>query len=296
VELREPTREDAPAIAELLNAHSEALFGEPALTAAQVRDWFALPEIWMRLAEGDGPLVGYVDVSEEAGRWNIDLRALDVDAARILLDASCEHAGTDGVVRGYAPSEDTVAAAAYRGAGFEVIRHSFQMRIELDAWPSEPVFPEGIEVRPMRDGEEERIHAAHMSAFADHWEFHEQTFEQWRIWHRDRESFDAELWFLALERDEIAGFALCAPALSGEPDFGWVELLGVRPPWRRRGLGEALLQHSFRELYTRGFTRIGLGVDADSTTGAVRLYERVGMHQVRRTDTWELRTWSELGQ
>jgi mycothiol synthase len=182
-----------------------------------------------------------------------------------------------------------VAAEVYRQAGFEIIRHSFQMRIELDARPAAAVFPEGIEVRPMREGEEERIHAAHMSAFADHWEFHEQTFEEWRRWHRDRESFDAELWFLALAGDEIAGLALCAQAFTGEPDFGWVELLGVRPAWRRRGLGEALLRHGFRELYARGFTRIGLGVDADNTTGAVRLYERVGMHQVRRNDTWELR-------
>ena len=290
MELREPTREDASAIAELLNAHSEALFGEPVLTAAQVRDWFALPEIWMRLAEADGRPVGYVDVSEEAGRWNIDLRALDVDAARFLLAASCELPGPDAVVRGFAPQEDAAATEAFREGGFEIVRHSFQMRVELDAEPAPPVFPEGVEVRPMRDGEEERIHAAHMSAFADHWEFHEQTFEQWRIWHRDRASFDPELWYLALGGDEIAGFALCAPAHSGEPDFGWVEVLGVRPPWRRRGLGEALLRHSFRELYARGFPRIGLGVDAENTTGAVRLYERVGMHVVRRSDTWELRT------
>ena len=287
MELREPTREDAPAIAELLNAQSEALFGEPVLTEAQVRDWFALPDIWIRLAEAEGRPVGYVDVSEEAGRWNIDLRALDVAAARVLLDASCEHVGTDGVARGYAPSEDTVAAAAYRDAGFEVIRHSFQMRIELDACPAEPVFPTGIEVRPMREGEEERIHAAHMETFAELWGFHEQTYEQWRVWQRDRTSFNPELWYLALEGDELAGFALCAPAHSGEPDFGWVELLGVRPAWRRRGLGEALLRHSFREMYARGFTRIGLGVDAENATGAVKLYERVGMHQVRRNDTWE---------
>ncbi len=107
----------------------------------------------------------------------------------------------------------------------------------------------------MREGEEERIHAAHMNAFADHWDFHEQSFEQWRRWQRDREFFDPTLWFLALDGDEIAGFALCAPHFSGEPAFGWVDLLGVRPEWRRRGLGEALLRHAFRALYVRGFTQ-----------------------------------------
>ena len=32
---------------------------------------------------------------------------------------------------------------------------------------------------------------------------------------------------------------------------------------------------------------VALGVDAENTTGAVALYERVGMHVVRRSDTWE---------
>ncbi|MEJ7566935.1 MAG: GNAT family N-acetyltransferase [Gaiellaceae bacterium] len=288
--LREPAREDASAIAELLDAHSAALHGERDLAPAQILDWFGLPEIWMRLAEVEGKPVGYADVSEEGGRWSIDMRALDVEAARILLEAAREHAGAGALLRGYTPSVDALAAGAYRDAGFSIVRHSFQMRVELTAPPAPPDLPKGIVVRPMRDGEEERIHAAHMRAFADHWEFHEQSFEQWRRWHRDRDSFDATLWFLALDGDEVAGFVLCSPHFSGEPDFGWVELLGVRPAWRRRGLGEALLLHGFRALRARGFTRVGLGVDAENTTGAVRLYERVGMRPARRSDTWELRT------
>ena len=288
--LREPMREDAPAIAELLGAHSHLLYGERDLAPAQILDWFGMPGIWMRLAEIEIGPVGYADVSEEGGRWSIDLRALDGNAARALLGASREHAGGGALLRGYAPSVDEVAGEAYREAGFAIVRHSFQMRVELAAPPEPPELPKGIVVRPMLEGEEERIHAAHMSAFADHWEFHEQTYEQWRRWHRDREYFDATLWFLAIDGDEIAGFVLCAPHFSGEPDFGWVELLGVRPAWRRRGLGEALLRHGFRALRARGFTRVGLGVDAENTTGAVRLYERVGMRPVRRSDTWELRS------
>lgn len=295
MELREPAREDAPLIADLLNAHSSALFGERDLAPAQILDWFALPSLWMRLAELERRPVGYADLSEEGGRWSIDLRALDARAARVLLEAACERTaqvagGKGALLRGYAPAEDALAVGAYSSAGFDVVRHSIQMRVELSAPSDPPELPRGIVVRPMRDGEEERIHAAHMSAFADHWEFHEQSYEQWRRWHRDREFFDATLWFLALDEDEIAGFALCGQHFSGEPDFGWVELLGVRPEWRRRGLGEAMLRHGFRALHARGLTRIGLGVDAENTTGAVRLYERVGMRAVRRSDTWELRT------
>jgi ribosomal protein S18 acetylase RimI-like enzyme len=64
-------------------------------------------------------------------------------------------------------------------------------------------------------------------------------------------------------------------------------VLGVRPQWRRRGVATALLRHSFRDFRDRGATRVGLGVDGENTTGAVRLYERVGMRVVRRNDTYE---------
>ena len=53
--------------------------------------------------------------------------------------------------------------------------------------------------------------------------------------------------------------------------------LGVRRPWRKRGLGLALLQHSFGEFYRRGIRVINLGVDAGSPTGATRLYKKAGM-------------------
>jgi ribosomal protein S18 acetylase RimI-like enzyme len=49
-----------------------------------------------------------------------------------------------------------------------------------------------------------------------------------------------------------------------------------------------LLRHAFREFRHRGFRRARLGVDAENTTGAVRLYEQVGMRQIRRYDTYEL--------
>jgi mycothiol synthase len=75
--------------------------------------------------------------------------------------------------------------------------------------------------------------------------------------------------------------------LSGDPTYGWVGILGVRPPWRRRGIALALLLHSFAVFRERGCTRVGLGVDAESTTGALELYERAGMHVHRCQDTLE---------
>lgn len=141
MELREPTPDDVPVIAALLNAHAGALFGERELSTDLVLDWFELPDIWMRLAEIDGEPVGYADLSEEGGRWSIDLRALDPGAAQALLAACREAAGADALLRGYAPATDEIASGVYASAGFEIVRHSFQMRVQLDGAPPEPAFP-----------------------------------------------------------------------------------------------------------------------------------------------------------
>ena len=95
-------------------------------------------------------------------------------------------------------------------------------------------------------------------------------------------SFDRSLWFVAEQDDEVAGIIL-SRAPENEPGLGWVRVLGVLPEHRRRGLGQALLQHAFAEFARRGFTAVGLGVDAENPTGALRVYERAGMH-VERTN------------
>ncbi len=91
------------------------------------------------------------------------------------------------------------------------------------------------------------------------------------------QNFDPTLWFLAFDGDEIAGASLC----TYQMDYGWVDTLAVRRPWRRKGLGLALLHHSFGEFYRRGTYNVGLTVDSQNLTGATRLYERAGMHVAR---------------
>jgi ribosomal protein S18 acetylase RimI-like enzyme len=100
-----------------------------------------------------------------------------------------------------------------------------------------------------------------------------------------REPFDPGLWFFAEKGQQLVGACLCRGEHGGDGSFGWVSVIGVRKPWRGRGLGSALLLHSFRELRDRGKKRVGLGVRADNATGAVRLYERVGM-KVQRRIVW----------
>jgi len=61
-----------------------------------------------------------------------------------------------------------------------------------------------------------------------------------------------------------------------------VSSLGVRRPWRKRGLATAILVWSLQEAASHGLKAVALDVDADNPTGAKRLYERVGFREVER--------------
>jgi mycothiol synthase len=287
--IREPHVDQAGAIADLLNQHAQLAFGETEIAEAEVRHWFGMRDIWIRVAERDGQLVGYLDAVKRRGdAVELDVRTTDLEVAKALLLAGATHAG-DGVVRVVVQGDDDVLREAAEADGWKPVRYSFQMRIDLHDDLPEPCWPDGISARMMQPGDERRVYEANNEAFADDWYFRVQPFEEWSSDAFGRENFDPTLTWLAEEDGELAGFSANSWHFSGDPQFGWIGTLGVRPHWRRRGLATALLNQSFRDFRSRGANRVGLGVDAQNETGAVRLYERVGMQVVRRNDTYEKR-------
>jgi mycothiol synthase len=299
--LRPPAAGEAGAITDLFNAATRVMYGVDELTEAEIQRWLDSPTVEpardIRLAERDGTVVGYADVYDENvqhRRYWFDVRVHpdhgDEGAARALVRWLV--ARTDGerepgaFMRGFVHERNELVRRVLEEEGYRLIRHSYRMAITLPNELEEPRWPEGIEVRMMRPGEEREVYEMHEECFADHWEHEREPYEEWAHWTVERADFDASLWFVALDGDELAGYALCRP-FEAEPDMGWVEMLGVRGPWRRRGLAKALLHHVFREFAARGFPRVGLGVDAESLTGANVLYEHVGMEVVRRFDVYE---------
>ena len=159
------------------------------------------------------------------------------------------------------------------------------MEIELGDPP--PVRPPGeLRLDTYRDADAEPLRAAINEAFAVDPFWHEVSPANFRDFYLGARGYDPQLWPLARDSDELAGFALRYPVQGTDTELGWVGTLGVRAAWRRRGLGEALLRLAFAALHERGLRRAGLGVDAENATGALRLYERVGMRRVRRSDSW----------
>lgn len=284
-----PARADeASAAAELLNEHSRRLYGKDDTTSEELRMYWESPDVDFErdvlLAEAnEGRLLGYADLGLHGAHVWFDIRGFEPEPLASLLGAiearAREKEPGAGFI-GYASEEDRAVRDLYERAGYRLIRRSFHMEIDLDGNRPEPTWPDGITVRTLRAGEEERVYEAHMESFADTWMFTHEPFESWSHWFVKDPAFDPSLWFLADDGDELVGVALTR-ASETEAALGWVRVLGVVPPHRRRGLGEALPRHTFSEFHRRGFERVGLGVDAENPTGAVRLYEAAGMRVSR---------------
>jgi len=155
--------------------------------------------------------------------------------------------------------------------------------IDVDV-PFETGSPDGVTIRTFERGRDERaVHATLTEAFARHYGFSEEPFDEWSAVAFARDSFDPALWFVADVDEEVVGALLGVVRL----DMGWVADLGVRGGWRNRGIGEALMRRSLESFRARGFRSVGLNVDPENETGAMRLYQRLGFRFERRFDFYE---------
>jgi len=290
--LRPPRDDEFDAMLELMNAHQLAAFGEADSTPEELRLWLTTPYVVVendiRVLERGGRLIGYADVDssrEEPPLWWCDLKvAPDVDANEVVptLVAWLDERAAKGRLRVWTSDTDGRIKDAFARLGFSPSRHSYRMEIDLGGTEREPVWPDGIAVRTATSSDHRAVHEAVVEVWRDTNDHYDDTFEEWAHWNVEPESYDPDLWFLAHADDELAGFSICRQD-DVDSNAGYVGLLGVRRPWRRQGLGEALLLRSFAEFRQRGYTRGTLGVDASSPTGATRLYERAGMRVYRDT-------------
>jgi mycothiol synthase len=284
-EFREPTEEDAQAVADLLNAYELAVTEVPELVTEEDVLLFWRRENEARLVLDGDALVGFAFLQRRGGRWDgdgyvhPDAFGRGVGTAIVdWIERRSRELGSPEARIGIA-SEDERAAFLLRGHGFEPIRSFFRMVIDLDAEPEQPAWPEGFVVAALAPGEERELYQVLEDAFLDHWGHTSRTYEEWL----GTRVLEYDLCFLVRAGGEVAAGAQCKREFLG---MGWVDVLGTRREYRRRGLGDALLRHAFRELYRQGARRVGLGVDAENPTGATRLYERAGMRAVSQADVY----------
>ena len=187
------------------------------------------------------------------------------------------------VIQSMVNTRNEAGPALLRAMGYSPIRYFWRMEIKLQESPATVTFPTGLELRPfIKDEHAVAVWQADNEAFRDHWGSHEFTYQNWSE-KFDNPNFDPTLWMVVWDGEQVAGFSQNRFRMG----IGWVGTIGVRRPWRKMGLGQALLQHSFGEFYKRGTKTIGLGVDASNPTGATRLYQRAGMVVASEHITYE---------
>jgi mycothiol synthase len=289
--VRPVSAEDAPAVNTLVRATDVAVQGWSDTTETDLLDWWRLADLerdsW--LIE-NGEVAAYGLLYAHGATADLDCFVHPAWKGRglgsWLLDRGVERGRERGLPKAHtwALAPDTDARRLFELKGFDEVRRYFRMQIELDAPPAPAEWPVRFRVDTFTMDDARVFHAVLNEAFEEEWEWVAKPFERWLEERVNQPSFDPGLCFLVREGDEVVA------ALRGEPERsggGWIGAIGVRKPWRTRGLGLALLRHAFAEFYRRGQPRIGLGVDVENPTGATRLYERAGMHVVYEAVAFE---------
>lgn len=278
---------DIEAVHEIIAAQHTVDYGSAMSLEELQRRWQSIDlENDTCTAHADGNLAGYAELLDNdslfiypADRNNIDL------AFQLLtiLEKKAALRKKDTVNLFTRVSEkNTTLLRLFASNGYKSNLSFLIMELVMQKQPPEPQWASGIRVRRFVKGQdEEAAYQTDEEASKDKGYHDPLSYEGWvKRMGMEKESFDPSLWFLACEGNEVVGVAL--NAFAKESNTGWVDHLSVRQAWRKRGIGKALLLHTFREFYWRGIQCIKLSVDSKSLTHAPRLYESVGMKTIQQ--------------
>lgn len=308
---RAPTAADVPAWVDLLAAVESVDRTGEVIDAGEIEAMLGLsyvdPERDVRLAwEGDAP-VGFVSVLdpargvprriaiEGAVRPNRRRRGIGGALLEWAVARADERAGErpvdgEGWIEVGAGEGDTGREALFRACGFTPVRWYFEMRRSLAADVPFPAVPRGLALVPFDPALDEDVRTAHNDAFRDHWGSMPIDPETWSTWVTGARDFRADCSFVVLDGDEVAGYALNALHPADWPGLGfregWTHQLGVRRPWRGRGVARALLHATMRAFRAQGMDFATLDVDSENPTGALALYQRAGYRRERCRVAW----------
>ncbi|WP_245822542.1 GNAT family N-acetyltransferase [Brachybacterium avium] len=174
----------------------------------------------------------------------------------------------DAPLTGGADARPLLESRGYRRA-----RSWLVMLRELPGAALPEIESEQVRVIAPADEDSEATRLAHLAAFADHWGSAPVSAERWNRW-----------WFSHTARRELASIALDADgtvlayvvASEDKPGVLHIALVGTRPEARGRGLARAVIARTLSAAAEKGYSSAELEVDAESLTGATRLYDALG--------------------
>jgi GNAT superfamily N-acetyltransferase len=241
------------------------------------------------VVEESGSIVAWANLVAERAEADVQPDDRGRGIGRALLGWTETRARSAGLirVRQTVTDGDTASARLFAASGYANSGSAWILEQRLGDEPPAVQVPAGVTLRSFRPSDAPIVHRLIDDAFNE-WPGREPVdFERWSAFITAHPSFAPDASRLAFDGDELVGVAL-AFNYEGN-DEGWVQQLATKATHRHRGIARALLQSAFAAFHAAGW-RTG-ALSTESRTGALSLYERVGMH-VRRSYTWWVK---ELG-
>jgi mycothiol synthase len=297
---------DLEAIADLINTCEAVDRLDQGTSISQLQQEFNKPSLDkardIRLWEdANGKLIGFAQLwisepAEVTDGWlsflvHPDARGGDVEAAAIAWGEGRmreieKQRGTRVKLRSSTRADECDRISVLANCGFKADRYFCRMARSLSEPIPEPQFPEGFWLRQF-PGEQDAEAWVEMfnQSFIDHWNHHDLTVEKFK-YDLAKPSYRKDLDLIAVAADgTFAAFCYCEINVeecdrTGRNE-GWIAVLGTRRGFRKLGLGRAMLLAGLQRLKAAGVETAILGVDAANPSGALRLYESAGFHNIR---------------
>jgi mycothiol synthase len=228
----------------------------------------------------DGDLVGWADLHRSRGEGDVrpTHRSRGIGTALIeWIERRAQVLGNAEV--GQTKTDANLGARdLFLARGYEPSWVSWILRIALDEPPPAPEPIHGIEIRRFQPSDARDAHRVVDTAFSEWPGRDPEPFEVWASDDLAHPKFAPEISPLAFDGDELVGVILASD--YPEHSEGWIMQVATKASHRRRGIGRALLRTAFGWFFERG--RRVAGVSTDTRTGALGLYEKVGMRVQRQ--------------
>lgn len=177
--------------------------------------------------------------------------------------------------------------------GFELLRTYWGLSAPV-VKTDFPNLPEGFELRTVSSEEDFKLWwQAHQDSFSNHFGFAPREFGEWRKMVEGETGVDPEARKILIHKGRAIGFIECSD-VKRDLNTGYVNGLGVTREFQGQGLGELLLRWAFAYYAADNRTSIELNVDTGNESGALRLYEKLGMKPKQSWQQFENLNWASL--
>lgn len=205
----------------------------------------------------------------------IGRQLMDRMEARTMELAARRHPGVEVMLRASGNLEGASVRPMLEHRGYVQTRFFHDMRLPLPATLDLAGLPA---VQPFTNELSEQTRLAHNEAFAEHWASTGRDETNWSEFIGSRAMRPALSFIAVAEDGQVDAYTITREYVAGE---AYVDLVGVRPRARHRGLARACLGSAVNAASAAGFSKIELGVDTENAQGAGGLYASMGFEVIR---------------